>query len=177
MKWLLEDPTFIWATGLTALAVLAVMLTRTGRAVILAWMGGAAALLALMLLVEWLVVTEREEVEDTIHRMARALENNDLATLDAHVDPQAGLTRNDVALAMSRYEFSDASINDLDVRMNRLVAPPMATADFMGRVSLHDRQGHVPQGTLIRRFSVKFSRRDDVWRMVSYEHAAPVAPK
>ena len=174
MSWLFEDPLPVLVTLLAIEAVLAVALVRTGRAVVMAWMGGVLVAIVAFLAIEWLVITEREEVANTLHAMADALEANDGPALLSHVDESNFEARGLIAQALSHFEFSGAEVRDLSVRINRLTAPTTATADFIGRVQVGDRQTHVHQGLGVRRFVMQFVRRDDAWRMTSYEESNPI---
>ncbi len=76
MSWLLEDPTLVLVTGAIVLVLLGVALAKTGRGAILLGMVGVAVLVAALVVVEWVVVTQRERVESTLYGITKALEAN-----------------------------------------------------------------------------------------------------
>ncbi len=157
MTSLLEDPTPIILVGIIVEAVLGVILLRTGRGVLLWAMGGVMALVVIGVLVEWLVVTERERVEETIENAAAAVEANDFEKFDTYLTRDAEKARGLARWAFSRAEFSRVKITKLDIHIVRQTSPPTAKAELSGIVTFKDRMGespynnYPPNGTLTLR--------------------------
>ncbi len=89
MSVFVESP---WPATVIALALLIVFGTifmRTGRAIVLVMMAAVVAALAGMVLFEQVIVTDTEEVEDTLHAIVQDLEANDVAAIMAWFAPQA----------------------------------------------------------------------------------------
>ena len=74
MTTLLDNPIPILVAGVVVEIILAIPLLTTRRTKWLFWMGGVLVLTLLLLLVEHLVVTPREEVETTLNDLAAAIE-------------------------------------------------------------------------------------------------------
>jgi len=168
MSWLLEDPTPTLVAAVLAEAVLTVALVKTGRGALLWAIAGVALLAALLLALEWLVVTDRERVEQTLSGAARALEANDPQALMAFIDPVSPM-RSRVSREMSAVKVQRATFSRLDVTVNRLTSPPTATADFMGYVNAKDRRGEVPYENFSHRIVVQMREDGDRWLMTGYE--------
>ena len=136
MTWLLEDPTPVIVVGVLVEAALGVALLRTGRGVLLWIMLAVAAFVGLGVLVERMVVTEREEVEATIYAAAAAVEANDLEGVLRTIAPDAKDARNLVEWGFRQVKFSRVSIQHrrLNVRVIRTTSPPSAKADIDGMV-------------------------------------------
>ena len=73
MEWLSEDPTYVvGGLGLVAAALLiALKVTQQGK--YLVWASATVGLALVVLLVEWLWVTDNERIEQTVHGLARAV--------------------------------------------------------------------------------------------------------
>ncbi len=78
MTLLFENPLRIIFIGIVIEAVLGIVLLRTGRGALLWAMLGVLALTLAGVVVERLVVTEKERVEMTLDGITSALEANDL---------------------------------------------------------------------------------------------------
>ncbi|MDB5351848.1 MAG: hypothetical protein JWN86_3095 [Planctomycetota bacterium] len=77
MEYFTEDPTYL-ATGLGILAlVFLVMMKATQQGRYLIYAGAALGVLALLLVVERLYVTENERIEDVVYGLAKAVEASD----------------------------------------------------------------------------------------------------
>ncbi len=74
--------------GLLALALLGVAWHNTRHRRLPHAMLGVVVAMLLLLLVQWLVVTDREAVANSLEEMAQALESNDLNRVMAHLAPK-----------------------------------------------------------------------------------------
>jgi hypothetical protein len=94
---LLEDPwPAIIGGGLLA-AVLLVIGFKTGRGLWLIIVGLVLVVTAGLVVLERLVVTERERVEQTMVDTAAAVESNNVGAVLAYVSPTAGAARSRIA--------------------------------------------------------------------------------
>ncbi len=168
MNWLVEDPTPTLVGILLVEAVLTLALVKTGRGILFAAIAGVALLGAGLLALEWIVVTDKESVEDTLTAAAHALEANDPQAVIRFIDPASPM-RSRVAQEMSRVTINKASFSRLDVTFNRRVTPPTAEADFMGFINGRDRRGELPYENFAGRFVVHLRREGDAWLMTDYE--------
>jgi ketosteroid isomerase-like protein len=176
MSALVENPIFWIAVTVLLEAILAIALVRTGRGALIGAMIAVLVLGAAGLLLERVVVTEREEVEAAFVEIAAALERNDVPGVMARLAPEAGQLRTEASNRMPRVEISDARIRDLKVSFNRHANPPTARAQFKAIVEGRDKQGEVPYEHFIRQFSVGLRREGDRWLLTDYTSFDPLDP-
>jgi hypothetical protein len=163
MTRLLEDPMPVILFGIIAEAVLGIILLRTGRGVLLWAMAGVLVVTLAGVGMEWLVVTEVEQVEQSLESAAAAIEANREEDVLAWVDPSAKDTRGMVHWAMRRVKFTKVKISDLEIKVNRLTSPPTAVADLTGMVRFRDRTGQVPYEHYRGKFTLELRRESDRW--------------
>jgi ketosteroid isomerase-like protein len=163
MDILFENPLRIIFIGIVIEAVLGIVLFRTGRGALLWAMLGVLALTLLGVVIERLVVTERERVEMTLDGITAALEANDLKRVLSYVAPEAVQTRNRAAWALGRIEVQSAWIYRLEITVNRLTSPMTAKAAFFGHISYRDRQGESPYNNYGSRFVADLRKQGDIW--------------
>jgi len=176
LSWLFEDPTTVIVAGVLIEGLLAVALVKSGRGLLALPMLLVALVMGLVVLVERLVVTDREQIEEVLDGVTAALMANDLEGVLRHIDPAAAGMRAQVRAAVSEARITDARIYDLQVEVDHHARPPVAQADFTGRVKGNYRgQGPAAgEGMLLRRFTVDFHLVDGHWRMTGYEDRGPL---
>src|SRR4051812_44542548 len=128
MQIFVEDPTWILAAGIAIEAILAVILARTGRVAVIALMVGAFVLMLAGLGIERAIVTEREEVEQTLDEIADALLAGDVAGVVRFLAPEASNLRAEAASQLPQVKVNEAKIRDLKVSFNHHANPETATA-------------------------------------------------
>ena len=169
MTTLLENPTPVIFIGILVEAVLAIALVKTGRGVLLFVMLGVAAVVGGLVLLEWLVVTERERVEMTLDGCARALEANDADRVLSYIAPTAAHTRAEARRALDWIEFTKLKITDMQVTINELTSPPTARAECIVVVSGRMRRGEFETGTRPIRLSVDLHRGNEQWFITNHD--------
>jgi hypothetical protein len=173
MTWLLESPWPVITLGVVLQIALAIVLVRTSRASVLLAMALVLVLCAGLVLLERVVVTKREAVEDALDGAAAALEANDPAGVLQAFAPDSP-RRGEVERVLGRFNIRDAHVGgDLEVVTNELTIPPSATAYFTGRVEASDGRGEVPYEHLIQKFKVTLHREGDRWLIFDYAMADP----
>ena len=165
----LESPWPVLFIGITVEAVLAVMLLRTGRGYLLWAMIGVAALVVVGLLVERLVVTEREAVEQTLYAAVAAAEANDLNRLLDCISPMAEQTRADARWMLGRVEVNSAYVRNLQIMINHLTNPPTAQARFQAIGQGRDRLAQFPYGSYSRAVTVHLHLEGNRWLVTGYD--------
>lgn len=157
--------------GISLEVILAIALVRTGRGAIIGAMVAVLALTAGMLILERVIVTETEEVEDALDRAAAALVSNESAAVLAAFSPRSP-RRGEVQSRLSRVTISSARIaGDLEIRFNELTDPPSATTYFTGIVDAKDKSGTIPYEHMMRRFKVTLRKEDGRWLIFDYSEA------
>ena len=113
----------IWLLALGEL-VLLIAMVGTGRGKLMVWMVVVAALAVVLVIVEWLLVTDRERVEGIVDQMARAVRNEEIDGLIRHLAP--------------RCHFGDLDREGI----RRLAASALRDIEIE-KVTLSDRKTHV----------------------------------
>jgi hypothetical protein len=152
--------------------MLAIVFIRTGRAMVLVAMALVLAAAAGMILLEQTIVTDTEEVEDTLHGIAEDLQANDVVLASfSPTCPQLARVRS----SLKDITVQSASVGaDLEVRINKLSSPPSATTYFTGRINAKEKRGTtIPYDNFFRKFKVRFERHGDRWLIVDVQDAEP----
>src|SRR3954447_23956551 len=170
MTYLVENP---WP-GLVLAALielaLGILLVRAGRAWVIAAMAGVLIAAVALVIIERLVVTDKEEIENSLETVASALEAHDVPRVLATLAPEFP-RRAEVERVLARFEVSQARVgSDLEVRFNPLTNPPSATAYFTGHLEGKDLRGQLPYEHLIRKFKIVFRRDGDRWVIADYSN-------
>jgi len=166
---LLEDPTPVIVVGILAEAVLAAALVRTRRGFLLWPMAGVLGLVVIGVVVERLVVTEKERVATALYGAARAVEDNDRERVGTYVARYASdVLRRDVSY-LDRLEFTGVTLRGMEITINELTSPPTAEARFFARAEFKDRSGDYPYGAYAANFTVELVREDGAWKIRSAE--------
>lgn len=164
-----EDPFPIILVGVLAVAACAVALARTGRGIFLVAIGAIALLTAAGVLVEKLVVTEREEVEQVVDSSAAAVRANQLEGVLDHLSPEAGRARDLIRWAFGRATFEDVRITRLDIRVINTASPPLAKAEITGYVRCRDRLGEYPYDSVPIDGTLELRKINSRWLVSGYE--------
>jgi flagellar motor component MotA len=175
MTWLFENPVPVVGIGIVTLAILAGAVIHTGRRGWLAAMAAVGVILAAVLLVERLVVTETEEVEAMLHALARALERNDEATVLPYISSDSTQLRSEAKQQLAHVIVHSASIKrNLKVTIGSDRGAPLAKAEFNAVAVISDKHGVVAKQTIARYFVVHLRKEEGSWRVVRYEDLDPI---
>src|ERR1051326_3688214 len=117
--WFTENPLPILIGGGVALLVLLVLLLKTGRGLILTALLGVAVFMGLALLIDRLVVTDRERVADVINQGAAAAQRNDLDAIVNLISPSATDVRAEARRWVGQARLEEVTIAAMDVTLNR----------------------------------------------------------
>jgi hypothetical protein len=170
VSWLFEDPTTLIVAGLLIEVLLGIALVKSGRGILVLPMIGVLALVGLGVLVERLVVTDRERIETALEGVCRSLTANDVEGVVNHIDPDAASLRSYVRSILPRAHITDARVYDLVIHVNRHASPPIAQANFTGRVKGHFQgDGGGGEGPGLRRLTVDFRQEGENWLITGYE--------
>lgn len=168
MDWLFESPWTVIIVGVAVELVLGLMFLNTGRVVVLVAMAVVAAVVALGVFVERVVVTEREEIEGALYGAATALEANDLDRLFTYVGPEAQPLRARAAEVVPRFRILEAKVRQLQVSVNHVTNPPTARTELVGVFKVEDKSQQLPREDYIQRFVIRWRRDGERWLMVDY---------
>jgi hypothetical protein len=180
MTMLLESSFHFWMLLIFLLLVgllLAAMWASTGRREPL-WIAGVVlALLPVLWIVERLVVTDREAVEATLHRIAADVKSNNRAAVLAHIYSGAPSLKTRAEAEMPNYTFTECKINKLHrIDVNSNDQPPSAEAEFNVYVAGSFKVGNQTfDGEFPRYIALELRKESDgQWRVENYTHADPL---
>lgn len=166
---LLENPWPVILLAVLIEGVLAVVLWRTGRGLVLLAMLAVLLLAAALLGLEWLVVTEREVVEQTVHAGAAAMESNDPDRAAAFLAPDNADTERLIRWGMRRVEITRVTITDLEIgEIDRDATPPTTRVEVVARVVFQDRRGQIPYNHRLVDVQLTFERIEGRWRVTGH---------
>jgi hypothetical protein len=163
-----ESPWPILFIGIAVEAVLAFLLLRTGLGKFLIAMIGVAVLVAAGLIVERLVVTDREAVEQTLDAAVAAVRRNDVQGALDCITPSEHKARIFTSWVFGRIDFQEAHISSLEVKVNRLTSPPSAEAEFLAVGRGKDRKGEFPYQGFARRVKLQLRVEGGRWMVIGY---------
>ncbi len=169
MTTLLEDPRPLLYFGILAEAVLAIVLLRTGRGVLLWVMLGLAVLVAAGVWVEWLVVTEVERVEAVLESAMRAVAADDQQAVMEHFHSSATQPRGLVRWAFSYVHFTGAKITGMKTSIDEKADPPRATVELSGTVWFEARRGDIPYSVYPSSGTIILHRYPEGWLITGYD--------
>lgn len=142
---------------------------RTGSAWVIAGLAASVGLMVGLVVLEQTIVTDTEEVEDTLHGIAENLEANDMPMVLASFSPNCpGIRQAESVLRRVTVESAVVG-RDLEVTINKLTSPASATAYFTGRIQARDNGGAIPYENYIRKFKVRLELHGDRWLVADYE--------
>jgi hypothetical protein len=167
MSIFLESPWPIISIGIVVELVLGIVLWCTGRGRVLWMMLGVLGFALLGFLLQWLVVTDREAINNLLHDCAAAAKANDVERILAHVSPEAVELRTDIRQVLERAEVTLVWISDLQLKVDRRANPPVANARFKVIAQGNDRKGQYPYKSHLCKPSVDFRLQDDRWIIVA----------
>jgi hypothetical protein len=175
MTWIVEEPLYIAILGVVTLAFLGFAWMQTGYRALLNAAIGAAALTVGLLLLEYLVDTEPERIEATLHRIARDVERNDHEMIYSHVYSGAPETLAWAKQEFPRYRFERATIKrNLEIVLDMNANPPAAHASFNVRVDVTDvATGHLWYGAAF--VEVTMRKEGDRWTVEECSYDEPTA--
>jgi len=168
--WFTEDPTPILVCGGLVLLVLGGFFLKSGRAGVLI----AAALVVMVMgaavLIDRFVVTDREQVANTIYDAAAAAERNDLNAVTDFISPTAPEVKEEARRWIGQAKIESVNISAMEVTLDRAAKPMTATAEFrvFATGQLTDRSMLYPFKYLSR-LDVKLMQSGKRWLVTGYE--------
>lgn len=175
MEWIFEDPVPIIIVGGLTAAILGGGWIQTGRNFLLYLMIAVLVLTVVLVIVERLVVTPREEVRATLFEIARLVADNDIQAAVDYAHPDARHIRDMATSELSLYHF-----HSVDIKRNLRITvfpehnPPRAEADFNVVVIIDTPDGFLTERRIPRFVQVTMLQDEDGrWRVSDYAHDTP----
>lgn len=172
MTWLMESPLPAIVFGGLTTAILGSGWLRTGKQWLLYLMIAAILLTVGAVVLERVVMTDREQVTATLHEIADLVERNEIDAALEYAHSGSPAARRAAAAELPRYEFHEVSIRrNLEVEVFPEQIPPKAIAEFNVLVVAGTRDHMVPESRVLRFVKVTFLKEDTgEWRVSDYEH-------
>jgi hypothetical protein len=164
-----ESPWALLFVGIAVEAVLATILAQTGRGKYLIAMIVFGLVMLACLVVERMVVTDREAITNTLDVAVTAVRKNNLDGLLDCIAKSAKEPQDKSRMLMSVVEVEEAHISDLDIKVNRLMSPPNAEVQFLAVGKGKDRAGQFPYQGFAQRVSVQLQWQSNRWLITSYK--------
>lgn len=162
-----ESPWPGGAVGVVLTVMMVAGYLRTGRPAPLAAAGGALILGAGLVCLAIYVETDREQIDATIHDLARKLEaNRDQEVLDA-IHSGAPEVKRRAASELIKYSIDEVKVkSNLKIEVQIDHQPPRAVATFkvVGRIQEYPRP--IPRSIKL----VFYRDPEGVWRIIDYSH-------
>jgi hypothetical protein len=168
MTWLTEDP--FWAVALAACALLVILLIMfaTGHWGLWKPAAGVVLLALVLVVVERLVVTDRERIEVVIDRAVQAALRNDMPEIEALIEPQANQLRRQIRSELAHARIVQLRVTHEVVRVDSKSTPPTAEADLIVRLSSQQGHGPIEDAPPIA-LKVQFSKASGAWLVSAAE--------
>jgi hypothetical protein len=169
VSWLLEDRWTIIGLGALAELLLGVALYNTRRVAVAVGMGVVAALTGLGVLVEGLVVTDREAALATLHDAKDAVLAGDEARVLSFIEPGAEDVRGQVQRYLPMFDFHSIAINapQTDILEGE---QRIARIKFTARVKARPKGGREAiRDEAIMPLEIRLRKEGDRWLITSYE--------
>ena len=171
MTWAFESPLYILLFGGITAAILFGGWYKTSRTSLMLATAAAVVLTGILLVVEQTVVTDREEVEETLYRIAAEVQNNNVEKVLTYIHSDAAGTLRQAANELPHYDFERVTIKpNMKVTVDRSHIPPQAVAEFNVVVVLSRDSALVGSGTYPRFVEVTLYEEDGRWKVREYNH-------
>jgi hypothetical protein len=170
MAMLTENPIAIVVVGaLAAVFAAVVFLARRTSASLMA-LAGIIAVTVLLLVVERVVVTDREAVEAGLEEVLAALEANDVRRVLASIDPTSAVNvKADVEALMPRVKVTTANAAAVAVEVNGAASPPTATCEFRAYLNGTHGSSGTPLLYMNQKVLIGWTKRGDRWLIDNYQ--------
>jgi hypothetical protein len=175
METMLENPWPAVMIGSLAVAILMGGWIQTGKQWLLALVTLPVLLTIGAVLMERLVVTDREAVRATLFEIAELVEQNRIEEALAYVHSSFTEVQQQARGELPAYDFLSVDIKrNLEIEVFPSLDPPEARAEFNVMVVLNSRDGAFGEMRVPRYVEVTMRRENDGrWRVASYSHHDP----
>lgn len=172
LEWFTESAFFPSCIGILMTIAFIGLAVSSGEMLMLRIALAIAALTALLIIIEVMIVTDKEQIENTLKDMAAAMQKNDIDhVLDYLATPELvsrakGHLREDATC----HSCVITAINQVTVNDTG----QSATADFVAFARASDRRFPNPV-PIQRRIKLHFEKQQNRWKVVDFEQADPRA--
>jgi hypothetical protein len=176
MNWLYEQQLVIVVIGVALILGLGAAWSASGRKELLFAMAGALLLLIAGLVIERLVVTDREAIRATLAQMAHDVQSNNRRAIVEHIYSGAPQLKRQVEAELRNYHFTECRITRINkIEVDDHMEPRSAIVEFnvIGSGSSEkDSIGeleHIPRWVRLQ----MIRETDGRWTVAKYDHDSP----
>lgn len=173
LEWFTESSFVPAMTGVAMFIVFSIF-AYTSRERSMLYIAAAFLLMTIgIVTIESLIVTEKEELQETVYQLAFQVQRNDLETVVAAFDQSDQELISRVRSEMPRYDFDTCRLIDFTSFASTGDDPDTAEIEFAVAVRL--RQGGMPE-ILSGQRRVRLSYQKDAagnWKIKDYQHFDP----
>jgi hypothetical protein len=174
MSWIVEQPIVILFVGAFLVAASGAIWVQTRDRRALIAVGSVVVLTGLWLLVERLVMTDVEQVKQTIRLIASEIENNNVEAVVNHISAENPSLRDEIRKTLSLVTVKKVSVKrNLKATVTRRAAFTSAEARFNAVATVEGRSGLVGTHVVPRFLVVRLRKEGQQWRVRSYEMSDP----
>jgi len=164
MSWLFDDPTYLLIIGGIAVLGLLIALYNTGRALFLILAAAALALTAAGVLIERLVITDYERVEQTLYDGAAAVESNNPDRVQEFFASNASPSTRQLLGHMRQFKFDTIRLLKYEINMIPKRDPHAAKVNLTVWVQLKSPEGLARAGNV----ELRLVKEGDRWLVDEY---------
>lgn len=174
--WLFDTPIYIVLIALVLGVLCGVAWTSSGRKELLYALGAVVALAIVMLIVERVVVTDREAIRAKLVEIARDVQANDHQRVLSHIAKGNPSLVQKAQNELPNYDFTECRVTkihktDVDASAEPRSAIVKFNVRFDGKFGQGGFQGRGPGVRWIQLHMVR--EEDGQWRVQNYDHAPP----
>jgi hypothetical protein len=177
MNWLFEQPVMVVLFGVALLIALGGAWSATGRKELLYAMGVTLLLIVAGLIVEKVVITDREAIKATLQRIARDLQSNDQRAVLGYVHSSSPELKQKAEAELPKYRFTECRITGIHlIDVNSKAEPRSAIVEFniMARLTVQEGSFELADASIPRWVRLQMAvEKDGAWKVQAYEHDEP----
>lgn len=172
-EWLTYDPFIPFVTGVFLVAVLAALAYSSGEKKMIYLCGLVFLATVGIVVIEQLIVTDREVIEEEVYQLAFDVQQNDIESVIEAVDSSQSQTIQRIRQEMPRYDFETCRMMGITEFKRTGESPPAVEIEFTVTVQVRvDRMPELLTGQ--RRVRLFYEKNPDgKWRIVDYSHYNP----
>jgi hypothetical protein len=177
MNWVFDRPVSLAILGVVLCVPIAIAWVMTGRKEVLYALAAAFAIFVGLLIMERVVVTDRESIEATVLQIARDVQVNDHQAVLLHIYSGSPRLKQKAQSEIGNYSFTECRVTKApEVEVNAGAQPKSAKVTFIaaaaGTFSHGGNSATFSKEQPIRRTVIFHMRKeaDGRWTVEDYEH-------
>lgn len=167
MTWLYED---IWTVLLVCIAIgvsVEIVCSQLSQQAMLLGALGTLVFSALMLGIEWYVITDYEEVENMLYEAADAVDTGDFSNVRPYLVKRQLPILGQARTWVESYRVRNVNLSNLKITVNKHTAPPSAHVEMWASVDYGGDGANTGgfSGRTARRVKMDLEFEDGRWRV------------